>query len=96
VVGPQKARLYRPYNTIESATGIVTTFDICRFQGVTALALTTLRKPWVVVKADEYRRDLHRFYRKKNIPPRLNIASERCLMRSRRSLDNRESNLYLS
>jgi ribosomal protein S14 len=31
----------------ESATGIVTTFDICRFQGVTALALTTLWKPWV-------------------------------------------------
>jgi hypothetical protein len=26
----------------ESATGIVTTFDICRFQGVTALALTTI------------------------------------------------------
>jgi hypothetical protein len=26
---------------------IVTTFDICRFQGVTALALTTLWKPWV-------------------------------------------------
>jgi hypothetical protein len=25
----------------------VTTFDICRFQGVTALALTTLWKPWV-------------------------------------------------
>jgi hypothetical protein len=33
----------------ESATGIVTTFDICRFQGVTALALTTLWKPWVFV-----------------------------------------------
>jgi hypothetical protein len=31
----------------ESATRIVTTFDICRFQGVTALALTTLWKPWV-------------------------------------------------
>jgi hypothetical protein len=31
----------------ESATGIVTTFDICRFQGVTALALTTFWKPWV-------------------------------------------------
>jgi hypothetical protein len=31
----------------ESATGIVTTFDICRFQGATALALTTLWKPWV-------------------------------------------------
>jgi hypothetical protein len=30
---------------LESATGIVTSFDICRFQGVTALALTTLRKP---------------------------------------------------
>jgi hypothetical protein len=30
----------------ESATRIVTTFDICRFQGVTALALTTLWKPW--------------------------------------------------
>jgi hypothetical protein len=30
-----------------SATGIVTTFDICRFQGVTALALTTMWKPWV-------------------------------------------------
>jgi hypothetical protein len=26
----------------ESATGIVTTFDICRFQGVPVLALTTL------------------------------------------------------
>jgi hypothetical protein len=33
--------------TPESATGIVTTFDICRFQGVTALALTTLWKPLV-------------------------------------------------
>jgi hypothetical protein len=32
----------------ESAKGIVTTFDICRFQGVTALALTTLWKPWVL------------------------------------------------
>jgi hypothetical protein len=32
----------------ESATGIVITFDICRFQGVTALALTTLWKPWVL------------------------------------------------
>jgi hypothetical protein len=31
----------------ESARGIVTTVDICRFQGVTALALTTLWKPWV-------------------------------------------------
>jgi hypothetical protein len=31
----------------EAATGIVTTFDICRFQDVTALALTTLWKPWV-------------------------------------------------
>jgi hypothetical protein len=31
----------------ESATGIVTTVDICRFHGVTALALTTLWKPWV-------------------------------------------------
>jgi hypothetical protein len=31
----------------ETATEIVTTFDICRFQGVTALALTTLWKPWV-------------------------------------------------
>jgi hypothetical protein len=31
----------------ESATGIVTTFDIYRFQGVTPLALTTLWKPWV-------------------------------------------------
>jgi hypothetical protein len=31
----------------ESATGIVTTSDICRFQGVTALAHTTLWKPWV-------------------------------------------------
>jgi hypothetical protein len=31
---------------LESATGIVITFDICRFQGVTALALTTLWKPW--------------------------------------------------
>jgi hypothetical protein len=31
----------------ESATRIATTFDICRFQGVTALALTTLWKPWV-------------------------------------------------
>jgi hypothetical protein len=31
----------------ESATGTITTFDICRFQGVTALALTTLWKPWV-------------------------------------------------
>jgi hypothetical protein len=30
----------------ESARGIVTTFDICRFQDVTALALTTLWKPW--------------------------------------------------
>jgi hypothetical protein len=30
-----------------SATGIVTTFDICRFQGVPALAHTILRKPWV-------------------------------------------------
>jgi hypothetical protein len=30
----------------ESATEIVTTFDICRFQGVTALALTTSWKPW--------------------------------------------------
>jgi hypothetical protein len=29
----------------ESATGMVTTFDICSFQGVTALALTTLWKP---------------------------------------------------
>jgi hypothetical protein len=29
-----------------SATGILKTFDICRFQGVTALALTTLWKPW--------------------------------------------------
>jgi hypothetical protein len=47
VVGPQKARfigLIIP----ESASGIVRTFDICRFQGVTALALiTTLWKPWV-------------------------------------------------
>jgi hypothetical protein len=31
----------------ESAMGIATTFDICRFQGVTALALTTLWKPLV-------------------------------------------------
>jgi hypothetical protein len=31
----------------EPATRIVTTFDICRFQGVTALALTTLWKPLV-------------------------------------------------
>jgi hypothetical protein len=31
----------------EPATRIVTTFDICRFQDVTALALTTLWKPWV-------------------------------------------------
>jgi hypothetical protein len=31
----------------ESATGIVTTFDIRRFQGVNTLALTTLWKPWV-------------------------------------------------
>jgi hypothetical protein len=31
----------------EPAMRIVTTFDICRFQGVTALALTTLWKPWV-------------------------------------------------
>jgi hypothetical protein len=31
----------------ESASGIVTTFDICRFQGVTALALTMLWKPLV-------------------------------------------------
>jgi hypothetical protein len=32
----------------ESATGIVGEGrDICRFQGVTALALTTLWKPWV-------------------------------------------------
>jgi hypothetical protein len=31
----------------ESATGIITTFDICRFQDVTALALITLWKPWV-------------------------------------------------
>jgi hypothetical protein len=30
-----------------SATGIVKTFDICRFQGVTGLALTTVLKPWV-------------------------------------------------
>jgi hypothetical protein len=27
--------------------GIVKTLDICRFQGVTALAFTTLWKPWV-------------------------------------------------
>jgi hypothetical protein len=44
---------YDPRSTIigliipEPATGIVTTFDICRFQGVTALALTTLWKPLV-------------------------------------------------
>jgi hypothetical protein len=31
----------------ESVSGIVTTCDICRFQDVTALALTTLWKPWV-------------------------------------------------
>jgi hypothetical protein len=31
----------------EPATRIVTTFDICRFQGVTALALTTLWEPLV-------------------------------------------------
>jgi hypothetical protein len=31
----------------EAATRIVTTFDICRFQGVTALALTILWKVWV-------------------------------------------------
>jgi hypothetical protein len=30
-----------------SAPEIVTTFDICRFQDATALALTTLWKPWV-------------------------------------------------
>jgi hypothetical protein len=30
-----------------SATGIVSTIDICRFQGVTAVAPTTLWKPWV-------------------------------------------------
>jgi hypothetical protein len=32
----------------ESATGIVTTFDICRFQSVTALVFTTLWKPWAL------------------------------------------------
>jgi hypothetical protein len=31
----------------EPARGIVTTFDNCRFQGVIALALATLWKPWV-------------------------------------------------
>jgi hypothetical protein len=31
----------------ESATGIVKTFDICRFQRVTALALTSMWKPFV-------------------------------------------------
>jgi hypothetical protein len=30
----------------ESATGIVTTFDIFHFQGVTELAHTTMWKPW--------------------------------------------------
>jgi hypothetical protein len=30
----------------ESAMGIITTFDICRFQGVTALALTTCGNHW--------------------------------------------------
>jgi hypothetical protein len=30
----------------ESAAGIVTTVDICRFKGVTALARTTVWKPW--------------------------------------------------
>jgi hypothetical protein len=40
----------------ESATGIVTAFDICRFQGVTALALTTLWKPWIFAINSKYRR----------------------------------------
>jgi hypothetical protein len=47
VVGPQKSTIIGLIIP-ESATGIVTTFDICRFQGVTAaLALTTLWKPCV-------------------------------------------------
>jgi hypothetical protein len=40
VVGPQEARLYRPYKTRVCYTG-------CCFQGVTALALIFLWKPWV-------------------------------------------------
>jgi hypothetical protein len=47
VCGRASERTITGFIIPESATGIVTRFDICRFQDVTALALTTIWKPWV-------------------------------------------------